>query len=63
MDVEDDHPPEEELEEARQPTLTDLVSLCRELNDREGIPIPEYAIPEYGRTKCLGFETDSGTRD
>ena len=41
MDVEDDHPPEEKLEEARQPTLTDLVSLCRELNDREGIPIPE----------------------
>ena len=37
MDVEDDHPPEEELEEARQPTLTDLVSLCRELNHREAL--------------------------
>ena len=58
MDVDDDHPPEEELEEARQPTLTDLVSLCRELNAREGIP-----TPEYGRTKCLGFETDSDTRE
>jgi hypothetical protein len=37
MDVEDDHPPEVGLEEARQPTLTDLVSLCRELNDRNAL--------------------------
>ncbi len=37
MDVEDDHPPEEGVDEARQPTLTGLVSLCRELNDRNAL--------------------------
>ncbi len=49
MDMENDHPPEE-LEEARQPTLTDLVSLCRELNDRGAsyIVIGGFAIRAAG---------------
>jgi hypothetical protein len=33
MDVENDHPPEEGLE-SREPSVGDLVNLCRELNDR-----------------------------
>ncbi len=50
MDVEDDHPPEEGVEEARQPTLTDLVSLCRELNSRQAlyIVIGGFAIRAAG---------------
>ena len=40
MDVEDDQPPEPELE-SREPSLEDLVDLCRQLN-RERFFIPRW---------------------
>lgn len=50
MDVEDDYPPGSGQEEARQPTLTDLVSLCQELNARNAlyIVIGGFAIRAAG---------------
>jgi hypothetical protein len=33
MDVGDDHPPPGDLE-SREPSVEDLVKLCRDLNDR-----------------------------
>lgn len=49
MEMENDHTPEE-LEEARQPTLADLVALCRELNNREAkyMVIGGFAIRAAG---------------
>ena len=50
MDVENDHPPEGDSEESRQPTLTDLVSLCHELNLRDAryLVVGGFAIRAAG---------------